>query len=156
MQAQAAQPPPPPSQPPRAQPTPSKRIQNLSQGTSTETAMPAVNIVPPSSVPPPAPPRTPSMSMKKPPSSPPAQAEKAGDNPPSIVISADLESEVIETNESTTMRNPRARGPREHAIGERDTEMCAQRAQMRLRRVQEFVRVDDRRRGAVTIGDLVE
>ncbi len=126
MDSQAAQAAPPPQRPEQRAPptlpqgpTPSRRIQGLNQGTSTETAMPAVNIAPPTPTPTPpeqraAPTRTPSMAMKKPPSSPPMQA----DNPPSIVISADLESEVIEANESTTMRNPRAsRAPKDDGSG---------------------------------------
>jgi serine/threonine protein kinase len=61
----------------------SRRIQPLSSGTSTETAMPAVDI---------APPRRP----------PPTET-------PSIMLAPDLEADVIATDEAT-IRNPRAGG----------------------------------------------
>ncbi len=84
------------SQPGRVPPASSKRIQGLTGATATETAMPAVNI--PALSPPT---NTPSATVAKP-------RRVQQDSQPSIVISADLESEVIE--EGATMRNPRAQG----------------------------------------------
>ncbi|MDP2345425.1 MAG: protein kinase [Deltaproteobacteria bacterium] len=111
MQAAQAPPPPPPAPPPAVPRTtsiagssPSRRIQPLTGGTATETAMPAVNVAPPvaaaaAAAAAAAPPAAPSGPVKKPPRAP--QVEQ-----PSIVISADLESEVMD--EQQTMRNPRA------------------------------------------------
>ncbi len=62
-------------------PRPSRRIQPLSSGTSTETAMPAVDIAPPR--------RQPAIET------------------PSIMLAPDLEADVILTDEAT-IRNPRA------------------------------------------------
>lgn len=45
----------------------------------------------------------------------------------------------------------RARGPRQHAGGERNPQPVAQPAQIRLRRTQKVLRVDDRHLGAVLI-----
>ena len=111
-EAQAAQAPPPTSQVRSTPlgPTPSRRIQALSGGAATETAMPAVNLSPP---PPLAPASTSSTSTSStsPPSSMPSvtapkKPRSSSSDQPSIVISADLESEVLE--DQATMRNPRA------------------------------------------------
>jgi hypothetical protein len=48
------------------------------------------------------------------------------------------------------------RGPGQHALAERDSQLRAQRAQVRFRRAQEIAGVDHRRRLAAALGQFVE